>query len=98
MSGELWASEARDEKAWGSISNAKLLHIHEALTEAKKRFGSREKMIDAILAAENRSKDQDYRKHFADWSVARLFDTINAHEKAQRKVASKAKGAPKAKA
>lgn len=96
--GELWANEASDEKALGSISNAKLLHLFDTLTEAKSRFGSRDKLIDAVIAAEGRTKDADYRKHFSGWSVARLFDSLKSNEKGAKKITAKKPAAAKTEA
>lgn len=96
--GELWANDASDEKALGSISNAKLLHLFDTLTEAKSRFGSRDKLIDAVIAAEGRTKDADYRKHFSGWSVARLFDSLKSSEKSAKKITAKKPAAAKTEA
>ncbi len=58
---ELWlgrtSKDRGHDRGLEHVSNAKLLRLHAVLTEVKAKFGSREKLVEAILAAENRSKD-----------------------------------------
>lgn len=95
---ELWVDRLNSDTSFDSISNAKLLHLHAQLTDATKRFGSRDKLIEALVSAEGRGKDQDYRKHFAGWPVPRLLSALSAAEKRTRLAdkKAKAKAAPKA--
>ena len=63
---------------------------------AKQRFGSRDKLIAAILELEKRSKDAGYKARLEQFPLPRLLD---AHQVADRKAKAKAsEGAPKKKA
>lgn len=100
----LWVSRTNKDKGLAHVSNAKLLRLHTTFTAVKEKFGTREKLIDAILDLEKRSKDADFRQKLLSWPVPRLFDTYKAtakrHAAATTKAAS-AKGpsaAPVAKA
>jgi hypothetical protein len=92
---ELWLGRVNEEKSWDSISNSKLLRLHAVLTSVKDRLGSRDKLIDAVVTAQGRAKDADYKKHFADWPLPRLLDALQSAEK-RAKVAAK-QAAPVAK-
>jgi hypothetical protein len=78
MSEDLWlgrmSSDRGGLKGLEHVSNAKLLRLHEIFTEVKEKFGTRDKLIDAILAAENRAKDAGYRKRLEAHPVPRLYD------------------------
>src|SRR5262249_25104300 len=87
---ELWLPRINKDRSWSSISNAKLLRLHAILTDAKQRFGSRDKLIEAIVAAEGRAKDTDYRKHFAPWPLPRLMDALRSAEHRNKLRAAKA--------
>ncbi len=75
---DLWVDRLNEDKGLDRVSNRKLLRLHDALTAVKSEFGSRAKLIDAILAAENRSKDADYRTRFESWPTPRLLDKLRA--------------------
>ena len=45
---ELWSDRVNAAKGLGRVSNAKLVRLHDTLTDAKKRFGSRDKLISSI--------------------------------------------------
>ncbi|MCA9580680.1 MAG: hypothetical protein KC416_02730 [Myxococcales bacterium] len=76
---DLWVE--REGNGLDHAPNAKLLRLHAVLSEAKKAYGTREKMVDAIAAAEGRAKDKDYRNRFENWTAARLLDYVKAAEK-----------------
>lgn len=88
MTEDLWvprlSSDRGGNKGVSRISNAKLLRLHDALTTAKDEFGSRAKLIDAILELESRSKDAGYRTRLDAFPVPRLLDL---HQSAQRRAA-----------
>jgi hypothetical protein len=75
---DLWVDRVNDGKGLERVSNSKLLHLHDVLTQVKDKFGTRAALIDAILKLERREKDGDYRKHFDSWSTPRLFDRHEA--------------------
>lgn len=93
--GDLWLDR---EVASGleRAPNKKLLQLHDTLADAKKRFGTRDKLIDAVVAAEGRAKDKDFKSRFASWPVPRLVDQLRASEKRAKPAAKPAK-APKKK-
>jgi len=54
---DLWLDRTNESKGGlARVSNAKLLRLHAVLTTVKKDFGSRAKLIDAILTLEKRTK------------------------------------------
>ena len=85
---ELWVARTNKSKGLGHVSNAKLLRLHGIFTEVKGKFGTREKLIDAILELEKRTKDAGYRQRLLEWPVPRLYDTYKST--AKRLGASKA--------
>ncbi len=92
---ELWVSRTNKDKGLAHVSNAKLLRLHAVFTEVKEKFGSREKLIDAILELEKRAKDAGLRVRLSAWPVPRLFD---AYKSAARRAGVAAKpAAPKPK-
>lgn len=86
-SSELWLDRVNSVKGLGKVSNAKLLRLHAILTDAKKRFGSRDKLVGAILTLEKRAKDTGYQSRLAKYPLPRLLDL---HAAAERRSASKA--------
>jgi hypothetical protein len=87
-SSDLWVDNVNGAKGLGRVSNAKLLHLHALLKDAKDRFGSREKLISATLEAMNRTKDAALRTKLGSYSLPQLLDL-------QRAAARKAKQAAK---
>lgn len=57
-----------------TASNAQLLRLQKATQTVKDRFGSRDKLIAAIGAAKNKSKDQDYLAKLGTYSLPQLLD------------------------
>lgn len=93
---DLWVSRTNKEKGLAHVSNAKLLHLHSVFTEVKAKFGTREKLIEAILELEKRGKDAGLRQKLATWPVPRLFDAYRSAAK-RSAPSSPAEGASKAK-
>jgi len=95
MTDELWlprlSSDRGGNKGLKHVSNAKLLRLHDTLTAVKEQFGSSAKLIDAVLEAESRSKDEDYKKRLAEFTVPRLYDQYKASVARAKRVAAKAK-------
>ncbi len=82
LTGEsLWVSRTNKEKGLAHVSNAKLLRLHATFTAVKEKFGTRDKLIDAILELEKRSKDAGLRQRLLEWPVPRLFDTYKSAAK-----------------
>ena len=75
---DLWidrlSKDRNGSKGLQHVSNAKLLRLHAIFTQVKSEFGTREKLIDAILEANSRSKDSGYRARLESYPVPRLYD------------------------
>jgi hypothetical protein len=95
---DLWLDRVNGEKGLAKVSNQKLLKLHTVLTDAQKRFGSRDKLISAILELNKRTKDAGYTARIKKFPLPQLLDLHAASERASKKVAAtaKAKAAPKA--
>jgi hypothetical protein len=91
---ELWlprlSSDRGGTKELKHVSNAKLLRLHEIFTELKGKFGSRAKLIDAIVELRSRVKDSGYRARLEAYPVPRLYDMYRS---AQKRVAAATKKA-----
>lgn len=87
---DLWLDRVNEDKGLERVSNAKLLRLHAALEDAKKRFGSRDKLIKAICELEKRSKDEGYQARLAKYPLPRLLDLHAAADKRAKKPAKKA--------
>ncbi len=93
---EVWLARTNSDhggsRGLDNVSNAKLLRLHDTLSAVKEKFGSRVKLVDAILALENRSKDAGLRGRLEAYPVPRLYDrwkSLDKRGKAQ-KVSAKA--------
>lgn len=78
---ELWLDRLDQDRGLESISNKKLLRLHSVLSDVKKQFGSRAKLVDAILGQEKRAKDDGYKSRLGGLSTPRLFDQYKAGAK-----------------
>ncbi len=92
---DLWVARTNKDKGLDHVSNAKLLRLHAVFTAVKGKFGTREKLIDAILELEKRVKDAGYRARLLEWPVPRLYDWYKSTSK--RANASEKKAAAAAK-
>jgi len=88
----LWLDRLSESKGLMRVSNAKLLRLHAALEDAKKRFGTRDKLVAAICDLDNRAKDEGYKTRLSGYPLPRLLDI---HDSAAKR-SSRAKAAPKA--
>jgi hypothetical protein len=87
---DLWLDRVNPDRGFAMISNAKLLRLHAALEDAKSRFGSRSKLIDAVLTLEGRSKDAGYKVRLEKYPLPRLLDIHGAAEKRKKAAGKKA--------
>lgn len=71
---DLWLDRLNPVKSFARVSNRKLLKLHEALVKAKEQFGSRDKLVKAILELEKRVKDAGYKARLASYPLPRLID------------------------
>jgi hypothetical protein len=92
---DLWVSRTNEDKGLAHVSNAKLLRLLATFSLVKEKFGTRDKLIDAILELEGRSKDAGLRQRLSMWPVPRLFDTYKSATK--RHAATRPSAKPPAK-
>ena len=90
---DLWVARENAEKGLAHVSNAKLLRLYRIFTEVKEKFGTRAKLIDALLELEKRSKDAGYRTRLEKFPVPRLYDMYKTA--VRRAAPATAKGEPK---
>jgi hypothetical protein len=88
---DLWLDRLSDTKGLARVSNAKLLRLHGILTDAKTRFGSRAKLIDAILDLTKRVRDAGYRTRLETHPLPRLLDLHGTLSREQTRVEAKKK-------
>ena len=82
---ELWLDRLNDDKGLPHVSNRKLLHLHDVLSQVKKEYGTRAKLIDAIVAADKRGKDAGYRARLEKRSTPSLLATAQLAKKQSKK-------------
>lgn len=92
---ELWVDRLNDDKGLSRVSNAKLLRLHDALESAKAQFGTRAKLIDAILELQKRTKDAGFKSKLEAYPVPRLLDLHRSASRRARVRDPKAKAAAK---
>ncbi|MBI3203764.1 MAG: hypothetical protein HYZ29_19650 [Myxococcales bacterium] len=93
---DLWLDRVSAAKGLSRVSNAKLLRLHDILTQVKKDFGSRAKLVDAILTLEKRTKDAGYKTRIEQYPLPRLVDLHGAASRRVKRAEAKAKAAPAA--
>jgi hypothetical protein len=71
-----------------AASNKKLLRLHEVGSEIKSKYGSMEKLAEAVGAALGRAKDAPYVSKLAGYTPARLLDMVKGAEKRAKKKAA----------
>jgi hypothetical protein len=83
---ELWLPRTRADRIDGSkglehVSNAKLLRLYDTFSLVKSKFGTRDKLIEAILELEKRSKDAGMRARLGAYPIPRLYDAYKSASK-----------------
>lgn len=91
---ELWIDRLSGAKGLAHVSNAKLVRLHEILSQVKRDFGSRAKLIDAILALEKRVKDAGYKTRLEGFPLPRLLDHHRAAARRAKQEEAKAAAKP----
>jgi len=81
MGTDLTVDRLNADKGLDSVSNKKLLHLHDVLSQVKKDFGSRDKLIAAIAEGAKRPKDADFTKSLQGLPTPRLFEQYRAGKK-----------------
>lgn len=95
---DLWIDRVNPEKGLKRVSNAKLVRLHDLLTDAKKRFGSRDKLIESILTLTKSVRDAGYRERLKAHPLPRLLDLHGALSRKQSRAEAKSSGDSKKKA
>lgn len=100
---DLWVSRTNKDKGLAHVSNSKLIRLHETFTTVKEKFGTRDKLIAAVLEVEKRTKDDGYKARISAYPVPRLWDLYKSASKragsapkADKKAPEKPKAAAKA--
>ena len=71
---DLWVARHNKDKGLARVSNAKLLRLHEVFTAVQSKWGTRAKLVDAILDVGGRQKDAGFKARLETWPVPRLYD------------------------
>ena len=90
---DLFIQKFSEQKGLERISNLKLLRLHRLAKEVQEKFGTRQKLIDALVELDGHVKDADYRKHFEKHTIGRLYDVYRATERRVKGAARKVKEA-----
>ena len=78
---DLWVARTNKSKGLAHVSNAKLLRLHAIFAEVKEKFGTREKLIAAILELTKRQGDDGYKAGLGKFPVPRLYDLYKSTNK-----------------
>ena len=65
-------------------SNTQLLRLQKVVETVKEKFGSRDKLIEAIGTAQNKSKDKDFLAKLATFPLPRLLDLATSATRSAR--------------
>lgn len=93
---DLWVGRENKDKGLARVSNAKLLRLLEIFTAVQSKWGTRAKLIDAIVEVAGRTKDAGYRTRLEGWPVPRLYDSYKSLAKQAAPKAPPVKKAPPA--
>ena len=85
---DLWIDRLDSDKGLDAVSNKKLLRLHAILSEVKSKFGSRNKLVEAILEQEKRAKDEGRKIGLGRFSTPRLYDLYKSGAKRAKASAS----------
>lgn len=75
---DLWVGRENKDKGLARVSNSKLLRLLETFTTVQSKWGTRGKLIDAVVEAAGRGKDTGYRASIEKWPVPRLYDAYKS--------------------
>ncbi len=94
MSDDLWVKRTAEDRGKDRgveyVSNAKLLRLHDTFAAVKDKFGTRAKLILAVMELEKRSKDAGYQKRLETYPVPRLYDQYQVAKRAADRAAKAA--------
>jgi hypothetical protein len=92
----LWLDRVSADKGLAKVSNGKLLRLHAALSRAKEQFGSRDKLIGAVLTLGKRTGDEGYKSRLAGYPLPRLLDLHDSLNKSGARSAKAKSAQPQA--
>lgn len=92
--GDLWLDRVSSAKGLERVSNAKLVRLHDTLTDAKKRFGSRDKLVASIVELNKRVKDKGFASKLSAYPLPQLLDLHAAATRASKRAEAAAKSKP----
>ncbi len=72
--------EAELKERLKTASNKQLLRLMK-VSQAVKEQGGKAALIDKLVGAQGRSKDEDYKTKLSSYSLPRLFDLTRAAER-----------------
>ncbi len=91
MTDDLWVNRTSQDRGKDRgieyVSNAKLLRLHATFSTVKDKFGTREKLISALLELQKRTGDAGYKARLEAYPVPRLFDLYSATKRAADRAA-----------
>ena len=67
-----------------TASNAQLLRLQKVVQAVKDKWGSREKLVEALTSGTKQGKDKDYLAKLATFSLPRLYDLATSAERRAR--------------
>ena len=91
---DLWLDRVSTGKGLGRVSNAKLVRLHDTLTDAQKRFGSRDKLVASIVELNKRVKDKGYAAKLSAFPLPQLLDLHASVSKSTKRAEAAAKAKP----
>lgn len=77
----MWIDRMNGSKGLSCVSNRKLLHLHQILTDVQKEFGGRDSLIQAIIDQESRGKDADFKNGLLRMPTPKLYDRYRSGKK-----------------
>ena len=78
---DVFIDRANAEKGLDHVSNRKLIHLHDVLTQVKKDHGSRAGLISAVAKAEGRGEDATFVTSLERFPTPRLMDRLRSAQK-----------------
>ncbi|MBK7394768.1 MAG: hypothetical protein IPJ34_00315 [Myxococcales bacterium] len=91
----LWVPRLNESKGLAHVSNAKLLRLLDTFTTVETKWGTRAKLIDAVIEAAGKTKDTGFRTSIEGWPVPRLLDAHQSYARRNGKAKTEAKPAEK---
>lgn len=68
-----------------SAANSKLIRLHKMGRAVAERWGSKDKLVDALLLIQRRGKDEDYRSKLSTLPLGKLYDQFSSLERAAKR-------------